>query len=72
MLNFQHENLIKSFESEKEDNHKCTTSDCVPSSQLMEHVLFFDTMCHDIFIATILAVATFIDSALILFADLYY
>lgn len=59
---------FKSFGSEKEDNPKCTSSGCESTLQLLRHVSFVDCPGHDVLMATMLAGAAVMDSALLLIA----
>lgn len=58
----------KSFGSEKEDSPKCTTAGCESSLLLIRHVSFVDCPGHDVLMATMLAGAAVMDSALLLVA----
>jgi translation initiation factor 2 subunit 3 len=57
---------FKSFGSKKEDNPKCKT--CESTLQLIRHVSFVDCPGHDVLMATMLAGAAVMDSALLLVA----
>ena len=56
----------KSFGSKKEDNPKCKA--CDSTLQLIRHVSFVDCPGHDVLMATMLAGAAVMDSALLLIA----
>ena len=59
---------FKSYGSDKEDNPKCTTQGCESALQLLRHVSFVDCPGHDVLMATMLAGAAVMDSALLLVA----
>lgn len=59
---------FKSFGSGKEDNPKCTTPGCESTLLLIRHVSFVDCPGHDVLMATMLAGAAVMDSALLLVA----
>ena len=59
---------FKSFGSEKEDAPKCTTPGCTSTLHLIRHVSFVDCPGHDVLMATMLAGAAVMDSAILLIA----
>jgi translation initiation factor 2 subunit 3 len=59
---------FKSFGSDKEDHPKCTNPGCDSILQLLRHVSFVDCPGHDVLMATMLAGAAVMDSALLLIA----
>jgi translation initiation factor 2 subunit 3 len=59
---------FKSFSSSKPDVIECTTPDCNATLQLIRHVSFVDCPGHDILMATMLAGAAVMDTALLLVA----
>lgn len=59
---------FKSFGSSMDDSPKCTTPGCESTLLLIRHVSFVDCPGHDVLMATMLAGAAVMDSALLLIA----